>query len=323
MTDYVIQTCGLTRYFGAKQVVLPLDIAVPRGSIFAFLGRNGAGKSTTIRMLLGLLEPTRGTATILGEDSLHLPPAVRARVGYLAEGHHVYGWMTVRECERFQSSFYPRWNKAIFAGVIEHFGLDPRALAKNLSRGERAGLCLALTLAPEPELLILDDPALGLDPVARRSLLQSMIYVTRSTQQTIFFSSHILADVERVADHIAILHDGVLRASCSLDTFRQRVRQVVLKFPGQTPTLPPIPGLIQSFRTAGEISLTIANYNDETARLLGALGAQRVEEVPLSLEDAFISYLGERGEKSFFLPAMTAPAAATVSQATTYQEGAI
>ena len=323
MTDYVIETRGLTRYFGQQQVVLPLDIAVPRGSIFAFLGRNGAGKSTTIRMLLGLLEPTRGSATILGHDSVHLPPEARARIGYLAEGHHVYGWMTVKECERFQSSFYPRWNKAIFAGVIQHFGLDLNTHAKNLSRGERAGLCLALTLAPEPELLILDDPALGLDPVARRSLLQSMIYVTRSTRQTIFFSSHILADVERVADHIAILHDGVLRASCSLDTFRQRVRQIILKFPGQTPSLPPIPGLIQSFRTTGEISLTIANYNAETERLLGALGAQRVEEVPLSLEDAFISYLGERGEKSFFLPDLASGAEATISPATSYQESAI
>lgn len=323
MTDYVIETRGLTRYFGHKQVVMPLDIAVPRGSIFAFLGRNGAGKSTTIRMLLGLLEPTRGSAIILGEDSLHLSPEVRARIGYLAEGHHVYGWMTVRECERFQASFYPRWNKAIFEGVIQHFGLDPKTHAKNLSRGERAGLCLALTLAPEPELLILDDPALGLDPVARRSLLQSMIYVTRSTQQTIFFSSHILADVERVADHIAILHDGVLRASCSLDTFRQRVRQIVLKFPGQTPTLPPISGLIQSFRTAGEISLTIANYNDATARLLGTLGAQRVEEVPLSLEDAFISYLGERGEKSFFLPDVALSAGESESQLTSPQRSAI
>lgn len=301
MSEYVIKTDGLTRYFGSKCVVAPLSLTVPRGSIFGFLGRNGAGKSTTIRMLLGLVEPTRGSSLVLGENSQDLSPETRSRIGYLAEGHHVYGWMSIRECAKFQASFYPRWNEAIFQGVIRHFGLDPKAKAGNLSRGQRAGLCLALTLAPEPELLILDDPALGLDPVARRGLLQSMLYVTRREQHTILFSSHLLSDVERVADHIAVLDQGVLRASCSLETFRDRVRQFVLHFAGETPVLPPLPGLLQSFRTPGEISLTFANYDEQTAAQLETLGAFRIEEVPMSLEDAFISYLSERGEKSFFL----------------------
>ena len=301
MAENVIETCGLTRYFGTKQVVAPLDITVPRGSIFGFLGRNGAGKSTTIRMLMGLLQPTRGEATVLGHDSRNLPPEVRGRIGYLAEGHHVYGWMTVRECGQFQAGFYPQWNNRIFEGVLDHFNLPPDTKAGALSRGQRAGLCLALTLAPEPELLILDDPALGLDPVARRSLLQSMIYVTRSAERTILFSSHLLSDIERVADHIAVLDNGVLRANCSLETFRDRVRQVILHFPGPIPTTPDIPGLLQAFRTRGEMSLTFANYNEATERMLHQLGAERIEHVPLSLEDALISYLGERGEKSFFL----------------------
>jgi len=301
MVDYVVETNKLTRYFGTKRVVDSLDIAVPRGSIFGFLGRNGAGKSTTIRILLGLMEATRGSATVFGHDSRDLPPQVRARIGYLAEGHHVYGWMTVRECGNFQASFHATWKDEIFQGVIDHFKLSPDARAGNLSRGQRAGLCLALTLAPESELLILDDPALGLDPVARRSLLQSMIYVTRGAERTILFSSHLLSDVERVADHIAVLDGGVLRASCSLDTFRASVRQVVLRFPGKTPPIPQLPGLLQAFRTEDEMALTFANYDDETERVLHVLGAERIEPVPLSLEDAFISYLGERGKKSFFL----------------------
>lgn len=306
MNDFVIQTRKLTRYFGSKQVVASLDIAVPRGCIFGFLGRNGAGKSTTIRMLLGLLEPTRGSATVFDYDSRNLPPEARARIGYLAEGHHVYGWMTVRECGRFQAAFYPDWNDDIFHAIVQHFRLDLRTQAKHLSRGERAGLCLALTLAPEPELLVLDDPALGLDPVARRSLLESMIYVTRSEQRTILFSSHLLSDVERVADHIAIMDRGVLRANCSLETFRSRVRQVALRFKGKPPPLPEIPGLLHSFRTEGEVSLIIANYDDETERLLQNLGADRIESIPVSLEDAFIGYVGDRGEKSFFLKEMEA-----------------
>jgi ABC-2 type transport system ATP-binding protein len=119
--------------------------------VFAFLGRNGSGKSTTIRMLLGLLQPDRGEASVLGCDSRHLTPGMRARIGYLTEEHQLYGWMSVREAGDFQPAFYPRWNEKIFRGVIGHFGLKPEARVKHLSRGMRAGLCLALTLAPDPE----------------------------------------------------------------------------------------------------------------------------------------------------------------------------
>ena len=298
----VIHTRDLTKYFGAKCAVNSLDLAIPRGCVFAFLGRNGSGKSTTIRMLLGLLEPDRGEASLLGCDSRALTPAVRARIGYLTEEHQIYGWMTVREAGSFQAAFHPRWNEKIFRGVIGHFGLDPRAQVKHLSRGMRAGLCLALTLAPDPELLILDDPALGLDAVARRSLIESMIYLTRRADRTIFFSSHHLADVERVADYLAVLDYSVLRACCSLEIFRNSVREVQLLFAGAPPKLPPIPGLLQAFRTENELRVTCVHYNEETERALRALGPLALETVPLGLEDAFIHYLGERGEKSFILP---------------------
>ena len=303
LSDNVIETHGLTRYFGRRCVVDTLDLTVPRGCIFGFLGRNGAGKSTTIRMLLGLLSPTRGSSSVLGFDSQTLPPDARARIGYLAEGHHVYGWMTAAECGRFQSAFYHKWNPKIFQSVLDHFGLKPNAKAGDLSRGERAGLCLALTLAPQPELLILDDPALGLDPVARRSLLQSMIYLTRDADQTVFFSSHLLSDVERVADRIAVLDGSTLRAECTLDTFRRRVRQYVLTFEDIPPPLPPLPGLLQVFREGREITVTLAGSDDsrDTEQRLAALGAERIDPVPLGLEDAFVSYLSTRGEKTYFL----------------------
>ena len=301
MTENVIETRGLTRCYGRRCVVDSLDLAVPRGSVFGFLGRNGAGKSTTIRMLLGLVAPTRGSASVLGYDSTKLPPEARARIGYLAEGHHVYGWMTVREAGQFQAAFYPRWNGRVFDGVVKHFGLKPTAKAGDLSRGERAGLALAITLAPQPELLILDDPALGLDPVARRGLLQSMIYLTRDAGQTVFFSSHLLSDVERVADRIAVLDGSLLRADCALETFRSRVRQFVLTFPGPAPSLPALPGLLQTFRAGREATVTLVDSDSEAERRLLGLGAERVLEAPLGLEDAFVAYLGDRGEKSFFL----------------------
>jgi ABC-2 type transport system ATP-binding protein len=300
-SELVIQTRSLTRYFGRKVAVQNLTLQVPRGSVFAFLGRNGSGKTTTIRMLLGLLAPTRGEATVLGQDCRALDPATRARIGYLTEEHQVYRWMRIKEAADFQSSFYSKWNRKVFSGVTDHFGLKPTARVADLSRGERAGLCLALTLAQDPELLILDDPALGLDPVARRSLIESMVYLTRRSDRTIFFSSHNLGDVERVADYIAVLDYSVLRACCPLEAFRGSVREVLLRFAGTPPPLPKISGLLQAFRTEHEIRVTCVHYNGETENALRELKPSALEVIPMGLEDAFISYLGQRGEKSFIL----------------------
>jgi ABC-2 type transport system ATP-binding protein len=298
----VIEARGLTRYFGGRCAVDGLSFRVPRGSVFAFIGRNGAGKTTTIRMVLGLLEPTRGSSTILGHDSAALPPAARARIGYMAEGHPVYGWMRVGQYGRFQKGFYPRWNQDLFAAVIDHFSIDPRTRAGHLSHGQRAGLHLAMTLAAEPELLILDDPATGLDPAARRSLLEAMIFFTRSRERTIFFSTHLLDDVERVADQVAVLDYSVLRACCSVETFRERVRRLVVHFAAEPPAdVPDLPGLLQTTREDNELSLLVANPDGQTHRRLEALGAVAVDEQPVGLEEALIAYVGRHGRKSQLL----------------------
>jgi len=300
--DSVIQARGLTRYFGDKCAVDSVSFNVPKGSVFAFIGRNGAGKTTSIRMILGLLEPTRGSSTILGYDSSYLPPEIRARIGYMAEGHPVYSWMRVGQYAGFQKGFYGNWNQDIFATVIDYFSIDPRTKAGSLSHGQRAGLHLAMTLAIEPDVLMLDDPATGLDPAARRSLLEAMIYFTRSRERTIFFSTHLLDDVERVADYVAVLDYSVLRVCCSADTFRERVRKLAARFPSEPPRkLPAIPGLLRVTRTENELSLIVANLNGRTEHDLEALGAVALDEQPISLEDALIAHVGRQGDKSFFL----------------------
>jgi len=300
-TTPVIEIDHLTKYYGKREIIRDLNLKVPAGLIYGFLGRNGTGKTTTIRILLGMEDPTRGSTRVFGEDSQKLSPETRARIGYLPEGHHVYGWMTVKECGQFQASFFPKWNQEIFETVITHFRLTSKMKAGHLSRGQRAGLCLALTLAPEPELLVLDDPALGLDPVARRSLLQSMLYVTRQPNRTILFSSHLLSDVERVADRIAVMDGGVLRADCTVDMFRERLRHYVLKFKETPPPTPAMPGLLESFRTDRELAVTFANPTAETEKLLAGMNPESLDPVEMTLEDAFISYVGERGEKTFFI----------------------
>jgi ABC-2 type transport system ATP-binding protein len=296
----VIEARQLTRKFGCKCVVDGVSFGVPRGSVFAFIGRNGAGKTTTIRMILGLLEPTRGSSAILGHESASLPPEVRARIGYMAEGHPVYAWMRVSQCADFQRGFYARWNHDVFAAVIDYFAIDPRTKAGHLSHGQRAGLHLAMTLAIEPEVLMLDDPAMGLDPAARRSLREAMVYFTRDRERTIFFSTHLLDAVERVADYVAVMDYSVLRACCGVETFREHVRRLVVQFPGELPRdLPPVSGLLRVTRAENQLTLVVANLHGRTERDLESLGAVAVEEQPIGLEDALIAYVGRSGEKSF------------------------
>jgi ABC-2 type transport system ATP-binding protein len=301
MSQYVIEAEKLTKYFGRKCAVDQLSLRVPRGSVFALLGRNGSGKSTLIRMLMGLLWPTRGSANVLGDDCRRIQPGTRGRIAYVAEGHPLIDWMRVSDLERFQKSFYPNWDGRVFRTVVEHFDLGSDAKASAISRGQRAGLSLALALATRPELLVMDDPAMGLDPVARRTLLEAMILLTRDAGHTIFFSSHVLDDVERVADHIAILDRSVLRVSCTVEIFRSRVKRQILDFAGEAPPAPKIPGLLEARREGNQLRLTLANFGPDTERAIAMLGPSAVNESPLTLEDAVIAYLGDRTKQMSLL----------------------
>lgn len=295
MSDYVLETKNLTRYFGSKAAVNELNLQIPKGGIFALLGRNGAGKTTTIRMLLGFMEPTRGSASILGRDCMDLRPEDRARIAYVAEGHFLYSWMTIKELEAFQSSSALKWNRELFKTVLDHFALTENMKAKSLSRGQRAGVCLALALAPEPELLILDDPTLGLDPVARRSLVEAMLMVTQNRDRTILFSSHQLDDVERVADWIAIMDGGDLRVCCTPDEFLSRISRWVLRFRSEIPPIPQekIPQLVHMMRFPNELHMTLASNDESTREILEQLNPDSIEQTNISLENGVIDYLSD------------------------------
>src|SRR3954454_12431760 len=162
MSD-VIVTRNLTKFYGSRPVVRGLDLRVPAGCVYGFLGRNGAGKSTTLKMLLGLVHPDSGTAELLGEDVRTLRPETRARVAYLAENHPLYRWMSIGEAVRFFRPFYPAWNQTLVDQILGHFDLPTRKKIRHLSNGQRAQVALALAMGPDPELLILDDPTLRLD----------------------------------------------------------------------------------------------------------------------------------------------------------------
>ncbi len=292
MMDIVLETCNLTKAFGSQFALDHLNVSIPRGTICGFLGRNGAGKTTAIKLMLGLLRPTTGSATLLGCDAQALTTEIKSRVGYVTEGHRLITWMTIQKIEQFQKTFYPdQWDSAFFAEMIEYFELSPKKKIKHLSNGQRAQVSLALTLAPNPELLIMDDPTLGLDPAIRRQFLSGMIHLIMKQGRTVLFSSHILADVERVCDRILVLDRGVLRADCTLDQFRKAVTKTRMAFKDKPPEALDIPGLLARREGDNELELLLVGTPEETvAQWAQSHGAIRHEILPMSLEDQFIDF---------------------------------
>ena len=295
-TSCPVVTRGLTRCYGGRAVVNALDLQIPRGCVYGLLGRNGAGKSTTIKMLTGMIRPDFGSAELFGENVETISPAVRSRVAYIAEGHPLYGGMTIDKIEKFQSAFYPNWNAQLFAQIIDHFRLPRNKWLMRLSNGQRAQVSLALAMAPDPELLILDDPTLGLDTVVRRDFLESMIQIIQREGRTILFSSHILGDVERVADRIGILVDGTLRVDCPTDHFKQSLRKMVLDFPGTPNPFPKMEGVVSDRVSGHRRELVIANFTAEHRAAAEALQPTAIDFVEFNLEDAFIEYT--RGDQA-------------------------
>ncbi len=228
MSEAVIQLESVHKSFRGNHVLQGVSLEVTRGKTFAFLGRNGAGKTTTIRLLLGLLKRDSGTVRVAGFDPQSDPVAVRSRVGYLAEDQQMYRWMTVDEILRFVAPFYSDWDHSLAFKYVKEFELPLEAKIKTLSKGQNVRLGLVLALAHRPELVVLDDPALGLDPVMRKQFNRDLITHLQGEGTTVFYSSHLLQEVEPVADEVAILHKGSLVRQCGTEELRADVRQFVL-----------------------------------------------------------------------------------------------
>ncbi|MHC5083122.1 MAG: ABC transporter ATP-binding protein [Planctomycetota bacterium] len=302
MNDIIIETRQLTKYYGNTLALDHLDLKIPRGSIYGFLGRNGSGKTTSIKLMLGLMKPTCGSATVLGCDCRSLTPEVRGQIGYVTEGHRLYRWMRIGALEKFQKAFYPdRWNSELFDEMLEYFDLSKKKKIKSLSNGQRAQVSLALTLAPDPDVLIMDDPTLGLDVVIRRQFLEGMIHLIQKKGKTILFSSHILGDVERVADRIAVIEKGVLRADCTLEEFRQSVQKVHLLYDDHIPDSIDLPGLLHKRQNHQHLELTLVGTTaEQLQKAVEATGAKECKQLELNLEDQFIEFTAREKSKPLF-----------------------
>jgi ABC-2 type transport system ATP-binding protein len=292
-SDYVIETRALCKRYGDKLAIDHLDLRIASGHIHAIVGANGAGKSTLFRILLGFLPPTSGEARILGRDSQRLTPADRGRIGFVNEEHSLPGWMRVSAVTAMQRKHYPRWNQQAFEEVIGHYNVLPAQKINQLSRGERAGFNLALTLAQGPELLVLDEPTLGLDVVAKRAFLESLLYSNAAAGCTVIYCSHQMEEVERVADNLVILERGVLKSMSAPDDFRARVTRWVADVPFKGPEPATVPGLLQVQRLDGLHHYLVLDQDESFAEFLRASGARSVQSMPVSLDQAVNGFLAK------------------------------
>jgi len=208
MNEPAIEIQGLVKSYGEKHVLTGLDLAVPTGSVLGLLGTNGAGKTTLIKCALGLIRPKQGSARLLGEDSWTLSAATKARIGYVPQVINLYPWMKVRHVIDYTAAFYPNWNHDLVARLMSQWSIPANDRVGPLSVGQLQKVAIVLALGHEPDLLVLDEPAASLDPLARRQFLQMIIELAEPGRRTVLFSTHITADLERVADRVAILKSG-------------------------------------------------------------------------------------------------------------------
>jgi ABC-2 type transport system ATP-binding protein len=286
-----IRITGLTRKFRRTPVLKGIDLAVPREAVFALIGPNGAGKTTTIKILMNILRPTSGRAEILSIDSRRLAGRDFTRIGYVSENQEMPDWMTVDYFMRYLRPFYPAWDDELAADLVRRFNLPGDRKLKHLSRGMRMKAALASSLAYRPEVIVLDEPFTGLDPLARDEFIEGLL--ERSQNTTVFISSHDLADIETFASHIAYLEDGRIQFSEELSALSDRFREIEITFDAA----PPLPAdwpasWLRPESSAAVIRFTDSRYDAErtVAEIRARFpGARDISATPMPLRSIFVT----------------------------------
>ena len=288
MNEIAIKIDQVAKSFGRKQVLQNVSLSVPAGQTLALLGRNGAGKSTTIQILLGLITADSGTVRLGGLDPAANSTQVLSLVGYLAEDQTMYPWMTPIELCKFLAPFYPTWDIALAHDYLERFEIPRSTKISNLSKGQSVKLGLGLALAHRPAIVILDDPAMGLDLIARKEFNRDLVEHLQVSGATVLYSSHLLDEVEAVADAVAILDGGRIVRSGSTESIRDEVKQILLPMEYALANLKP-DGLLDVRRFDDRLAIIIDNAS-ETIHKLSA-NAIDFDVVDLRLDEIFEAFV--------------------------------
>jgi ABC-type multidrug transport system ATPase subunit len=285
----VIEVIGLSRRFGDTLAVDNVSLSVPRGVVYGLVGENGAGKTTLIKHLLGLLKAQAGSARVFGLDPVADPPGVLGRLGYLSEQRDLPSWMRVDELMRYTAAFYPKWDALFAEQLRRQFGLPLEAKIKNLSRGQTARAGLLAALGHRPDLLVLDEPSSGLDPMARRDILEAIIRTVAEEGRTVFFSSHLLDEVERVCDHVAMMAHGRITLCGPLEDIKANHHQFVLRFAAPLNHPPQLAGALHVTGSGQEWTALCNGARPELIAAAERAGARIVSERAPSLDEIFVA----------------------------------
>jgi ABC-2 type transport system ATP-binding protein len=298
--DHVIEVEHLAYRYGRRSIYSDLNFSIPPGKVYGLLGKNGVGKTTLIKILMGFLRPEAGRCRVFGEDSHDLSPATRARIGLLFEGHVAYEFMTIAQAERFYAPFYPRWDRELFYGMVRKLGLPDDHLIRNMSCGQRSQVVLGLIMAQQPDLLILDDYSIGLDAGYRRLFLDDLREYLDGGQRTVFLTSHVIQDMARIVDEVIFLERGGHLLTTSLNRFRDTFRCFRIFRNGEK-NCPIGPVNISGNSIIKNVEAFAAHWDvfsfNEKETVIQAVrelgwNVDTLKEIPMNLEDAFIGYTG-------------------------------
>ena len=288
-SEIIIEVKHLSRSFGKKEALKDVTLQVPKGQVFGLVGENGAGKTTLIQHLMGAYKAKMGSVRVFGIDPVYDPTAVLSRIGYLSEDRDLPGWMRVGELMRYMKAFYPKWDDTYAARLRDEFSLDERAKIRNLSRGEKAKLGLLVAQAHRPELLLLDEPSSGLDAVARLDILAAVVKSVAEEGRTVLFSSHLLDEVERVADHVGMIHEGRLVVDMSMEALKETHHKYVVRWQTPQPAIPELPGVLHAAGDGKEWRILCEGSGQRFHQAVFATAGEIVEAGVPTLEQIFIA----------------------------------
>jgi len=292
VADTIIEIRGLTRTFGRRKALDGINLTLERGTVLGLVGQNGAGKTTIIKHILGLLRAEEGTVRVFGKDPVADPPGVLSRIGYLSEEGDLPLWMRLDELMRYSEAFYPGWDAAYAESLRQEFGLALEVRLGNLSKGQRARAGLLVALAYRPELMLLDEPSSGLDPVVRRDILAAIIKTIATEGRTVLFSSHLLSEVEQVSDRIAMVRNGQLVLDDDLASIKETHHRIDVVFNNGRGEAPFMPGAVGWRGSGRHWSALWQGDARQLEAAVAIIGGHVVDRGGASLDDIFVAHVG-------------------------------
>lgn len=294
MNEAIIKCSNLTHYYGKRKIYEDLSFEVPKGRILGLLGKNGTGKTTTINILMGYLKPKSGTCHIFNEEIQHISPETRSRIALLLEGHVQYSFMNIEQIEKYYSAFYPKWNRNAYYELMKKLKVAPKQRISNMSCGQRSQVALGLILAQGADLLVLDDFSLGLDPGYRRLFTEYLQEYAKSESKTIFLTSHIIQDMERLVDDCIIMDYGKIILQKPVKELLNTLHKYTFNHEGNIENFED--ERLFHIENIGNRAETYSFLDYEEVKALlekRKIGYSDIKREQLSLEDAFIGLTGK------------------------------